>query len=466
MPDASGDMRVDGLWRLSVTDSAAAYHAGHILPSDMLGAILGRLEQVNPVLNCIAAIDAEGAHAAAAASDARWQAGAPLSALDGVVLTIKDNITVAGMPCTWGSHVFEGFMPEADETPVALLRAAGAVILGKTTCSEFTVAQTNVNTRLFGATRNPWDPRLTTGASSGGAVAAVASGIGAAALGTDGGGSIRRPASHCGLVGLKPSTGMVGRRRGLPVILHDCEVIGPIARRVRDAAAIFDCIAEPHPEDRASLAFDRSALRAGASADPKRILYVGRFPHLGVDEEVEAACAAAADRLAAIGHPVERGEIPFDIALYDKYWATITQAGVAWLLRGRDWQGHISDLHTAMQRAGAEISAMQYIEALTSFRELQAQVGRFFASYDLLMTPTAGALPWPVEQEGPPHARAFSGFVNAVGAPAINIPAEPTDAGIPVGFQLIGPWGADWMLLAVAEAYERHFPWHHRWPAI
>ena len=170
---------------------------------------------------------------AAAASEKRWLERAPIGPLDGVPLTVKDNILVRGLRATWGSKLYANYVPETDELPIARLRDAGAIILGKTNCPEFTL-QGYTDNLLFGPTRNPWNLELTPGGSSGGAVAAVSAGIGPMAIGTDGGGSIRRPASHTGLVGLKPSRGRVPRCDGFPAILLHLETLGPMTRKVAD----------------------------------------------------------------------------------------------------------------------------------------------------------------------------------------------------------------------------------------
>ena len=194
---------------------------------------------------------AAGARAAARASETRRHEGSARGPLDGVPLTVKDNINVRGLRTTWGSRLYADFIPTVDELPVARARAAGMVILGKTNVPEFTLSGYTDNL-LFGATRNPWDVRLTPGGSSGGAVAAIAAGLGPLALGTDGGGSIRRPASHTGVVGLKPSRGRVARSDGLPQILLDFEVVGPMARTTRDVVLMMAVIAASHPRDPAS----------------------------------------------------------------------------------------------------------------------------------------------------------------------------------------------------------------------
>lgn len=452
------------LWRLSATETEKNYRAGNFLPSDVLESVLARLDAVNGKINAFASIDLAGARTAASASDVRWKIAQPIGPLDGATLTVKDNIAVRGLPCAWGSELFRDFIPDKDETPVALLRDAGCVLLGKTTVSEFTTAQSNVSTRAFGTTRNPWDLRLTTGASSGGTCAALASGIGQISIATDGGGSIRRPASHCGLVGLKPSLGRVARRHGLPVILHDCEVIGPIARTTADLALVFSAIARPHWEDRASLAFANG--RPGTHRVLRSLFYTPRIDGFAVDREITDSCAEAARQLVEMGFGLETGPAPFDFALYEAKWPIIRDAGLAWLIRGRDWKNRVSDLHASLIDNGQTLSAADYVDALAAFRELQAQFGRFFECYDLFMMPTAGTLPWPAEATGPTRTRVFTGIVNAAGYPAISIPAAPAPNGLPIGFQLVGPYGSDEKLIDIAHRFEQTHPWRDRWPPI
>jgi aspartyl-tRNA(Asn)/glutamyl-tRNA(Gln) amidotransferase subunit A len=450
--------------RLPATALAAGYRDGSLRPGAVLDAVLARIAAADPVVNAFATLDEPGARAASAAAEARFAAGAPLGPLDGVPVSIKDNITVAGLRCAWGSRVFEDFVPTADETPVARLRAGGAVILGKTNVSEFTLGRGNVSTELFGTTRNPWNPALTSGASSGGAVAAVATGMGPVALGTDGGGSIRRPAGYAGLVGLKPSPGRVARRNGLPVILHDAEVIGPIARTVDDLALTLSAIQGPLDEDRASLAF--RADEGEEAVRPMRILFVPRFGDWPVDAPIAESCAAVARNLAALGHSVTEGTLPVDLSLFERHWPNVGAAGLAWLLRGTAWRGRVGAIYEEMITKGERLTALDYQDALLAFREIAAAFARMFRDHDLLLTPSSGALQWKAEEFGPPHHRAFTGVVNLAGAPGISIPADPSPEGLPIGFQLVAPYGADWRLVAMARQYERAHPWEHRWPPV
>jgi aspartyl-tRNA(Asn)/glutamyl-tRNA(Gln) amidotransferase subunit A len=447
------------LSELSAAELTAGYAQRQFTPRDALDAVLARLDAVNPRINAVVTLDIVAARAAADASTARWRRGAALGPHDGVPLTVKDNIPVAGMRATWGSRIYADWTPEKDELPVAKLRAAGAVILGKTNCPEFTL-QGYTDNLLFGVTRNPHNLALTPGGSSGGAVAAVAGGIGPVAVGTDGGGSIRRPAAHTGLVGLKPSRDAVARADGFPVILLDCEVIGPIARTVADTRALFHALAGTMPAA-------TSAPRA------QRIVYVRQFGGSPVDPEIAASVAAAARDLASLGHVIEEGDAPFDIDELNTAWPIISQVGLAWLLK--DYTERLDEISAPMRdmaRAGAAVSATAYYGAIDVITRLRQAMRAFFTHYHMILTPAIAALSWPAAEPFPPvidgqsvgprgHA-VFTAFVNMAGCPAISIPCTPSRGGLPIGFQLVGAIGADETLLAVAESYERVRPWPNK----
>ena len=451
---------MQALWQLTATELAAGFRDTTFTPSDALRACLARSEAVNPRLNALVALDAEGATHAAEQSGARWREGRALSALDGVPVTIKDNLQVRGLPTHWGSRALAGFVAGRDELPVAKLRDAGAVIFGKTNVPEFTM-QGYTDNAVFGRTGNPWNPALTPGGSSGGAVALVAAGGCPIALGTDGGGSIRRPASHTNLVGFKPSRGRVPRGDGLPPIFLDVEVAGPIARSVADVAAVMRVIGRRPVEE-------GSAARA-------RILFIPRFGNHPVDPQIAALTEAAARKLAEMGHDVTTAR-DFDMAeAVNERWSLLAQVGLAWLVaHPQELSGRPFDLSLfgpvmqANTEAGRKASAADLFDLLFEAERLRTRLSHLFDQYDFLLTPAAAALPWPANETHPPvidgrevgprgHA-VFAGFANAVGLPAIAVPCGFAGA-MPVGIQLVAREGADDALLALARSIEHADPW-------
>lgn len=459
------------LWRLSAAELSAAYRRGDTDPLAVFDAVTARIEAMNPVLNAIIERN-PGAREDAVRSAQRHAGGEPLGALDGVPVTIKDSILMARLPCRWGSRRYADFIPPADELPVARLRAAGAVLLGKTNVPEFTLEGFTTNP-LFGSTRNPWDPRLTPGGSSGGAVAAVASGCGPLALGTDGGGSIRRPVAHTGLAGLKPSIGRVARGPSLPATLLDMEVIGPIARTVEDIALAMAVIGKP----------DRADRRSWLGPDPRvpqrplRLRYVRRFGDAPVDPAILASTDEAARALDALGIEVEEGPMPVDPAPIVEVWPTLGQAGAAYAASTRP--GRDEDLGPsirAMVEAGRALPATAYAAAIERIEAFRRDATPAFEDIDLVMTPSIAAQPWPADQPYPPvidghsvgprgHA-VFTAWVNACGQPAIALPSAPAPDGMPIGFQLVGRFGADVLLLELGRQYEAARPWQDRWPPL
>lgn len=457
----------------SALDLVALFRAGKASPVEALAAILARIARHDPALNAVIAQDASAARAAAAASESRWRAGTPAGPLDGVPLTVKDSIPVAGIPCTWGSPVFRDFVPDRDELPVARLRAGGAVILGKTNVPEFTMVGYTDNT-LFGPTRNPWNTALTPGGSSGGAVAAVAAGFGPVALGTDGGGSIRRPASHVGIFGLKPTPGRIPRSDGLPAIFADLEQIGPLARTMPDLIALTAAIAAPDASD--PLSRFMPAFAAPEPAPRLRVLYIPRFGTHPVDPQIAASCAAAARDFAALGHHVEEGGAPWDVDAINAAAQAVAPAGLAWLMAQRGAEPAGALLRSAAD-AGRAMDAPGLFGALYAMREFRRTLSRdVFTQWDALLTPAAAALPWPAEESHPPviadqpvgprgHA-VFTAFANAAGLPGLTLPCAPARDGLPIGVQLVGAPGSDALLCAAGAEYAAAHPHAERRPPL
>jgi aspartyl-tRNA(Asn)/glutamyl-tRNA(Gln) amidotransferase subunit A len=452
------------LWQLSATELASAYRDGTTTPEAVLRVMLERIDHINRRINAVVTLDFESARAAAKASTRRWREGKPLGALDGVPITVKDNILVRGLRATWGSRLFADFVPDADEQPITRLRDAGVVILGKTNVPEFTV-QGYTDNLLFGATRNPWDLTLTPGGSSGGAVAAVATGIGAIAIGTDGGGSIRRPAAHTGLVGFKPSRDTVPRGGGFPAILHDFEVVGPIARRVDDIVSAMRVMAGnnwPERED-------------DAPGAPRRILYIPTFSNAPVDPAIAASVAEVAAELARHGHHVEQAD-HFTLAEpIAGIWPVISQTGVAWLMAQHGERYHmIAPALAEMATNGKRYTATDYLNAMDIVRAVAREFDSLFEKFDVLLTPATAAMPWPAQAThpeiiagqpvGPRGHAVFTPFANALGLPAISLPSRSWPQNLPIGFQLVANRNRDAALLAFAGTYEKHAS-PFRWPA-
>lgn len=443
-----------------ITEIAAALRSGDLTAVGLLERSLERIADRDPALNSFVALDEAQARQAAHDSDALLERGEPRSPLEGIPLSIKDNILVKGLPATWGARGLSGFVPERDELPVERLRRSGAVILGKTNVPELTLEGYTTND-LFGTTRNPWNPDLTPGGSSGGAAAGVAAGLVPAAIGTDGGGSIRRPACHTGLVGWKPSTGHIPRLWGFPSILTDFEVVGTLTRTVADARLLDAAMTGPDARDRRSLC----AAPAPWGSAKRRILYISRIGDAPVDRDVAAATARFAEDLERAGAEVVpvSGKIPFNIDAANRVWRVVSRAGVVYLMRWRngDLEPTAGTSIRAMAEDGRTITGADYIEALEEVAALRLELAELFSTYDMVLTPSAAALPWPAatpypdvidgQPAGPRDHAIFTGWVNIAGLPAINLPVAVSQSGLPIGVQLVAGFGRDEELLAYAE---------------
>ncbi|HEV7258785.1 MAG TPA: amidase [Bosea sp. (in: a-proteobacteria)] len=456
--------RATDLWRLSAGELACGYRSGEFDPVDVIEACLARAEACEPALNAMVVLDRSGALAAAHESSSRFARGTPLGPLDGVPVSVKDNMHVSGLATSWGSRLLRNVRPARDEVPVSRVRAAGAVIIGKTNLSEFAM-QGFTSNAVAGTTRNPWNPALTPGGSSGGAVAGVAAGYCPIALATDGGGSTRRPASHCGLVGFKPSMGLAPRGGGLPEIFLGYEVAGAIGRNTADVAMMTEILAG----------------RDLAVPPPAglRILFVPGFGEHPVDPGIARQVRDAAQNFARLGHQVEEvGNSSFAERI-NRLWMSMSAIGLAWMLdEPTAWPelgygpGERPDIALcgeaaqANYRLGVSAGGTALFEILVEVEQLKREVARLFARHDILLMPATAALPWPAEESHPPlideraagprgHA-IFTGFANAAGLPAIATPSGLVD-GLPTGFQLVGQQGADAVVLALSRQFEEAY---------
>jgi len=415
-------------------------------PVTTMQTYLERIELLQPLLNAYSAL-ATDVLDLARASRARWQRGEPAGPLDGVPVIVKDNLVSAGLPAAWGNAELRTRVCNRDERPVAALRRAGAIVLGKGNTPEFAVEGYTDN-ETFGVTLNPFDTALTPGGSSGGVVAAVASGMAAAGLATDGGGSIRRPAGYTGLWGLKPGIGTVRRGGGLPQVLLDFETVGPIARSARDLCLLFEVL---------------SGRRMHWAPRPLRILAVERIDGAPCDPGIRAAFARTASQLRQFGHSVEMGSLPLDLAPLGETWSQIVEIGLAHLeTLDPPVMAAAAQKYREMARKGAGYDAAVLYETLTRIFTLREEV-RGLWGFDAILMPTAAALPWPAseafpaiidgQEVGPRGHAVYTGWVNAAGLPALAFPTRPAN-GLPVGMQLVADHCGEALLLGMAGVLE------------
>lgn len=442
-------------------------------PVEVVDEVLGRLERLNGRLNAFCTVTAEAARADARRAEDALMRGEPLGRLHGVPFSVKDTLDTAGVRTTMASARFADRVPDADALVVARLRRAGAILVGKTTTPE--MAHKGVtDSALFGVTPNPWAPGFTCGGSSGGAAVAAAAGLGPLAVGTDEGGSIRIPASYCGVVGLKPTFGLIPR---VPVgVAEMLTHLGPLCRTVEDAALFLSVTAGRDDRDGWSLPVEPLDYTRALAPPPER-LRVAWSPRLGyapVDPEVLRVTGAAVRGLTALGWTVEEADPgfadPADVANAFRY------PGLAAALED-DFERERSRMAptlVALVEAGRRMAAVDVARAAVRRHALWAALDRFFARHDILATPAVAVPPFPVDQPppleiegrtvGPRGWIAFTYPFNVTGLPAIVVPAGSTASGLPIGLQLVGRRLDDARLLAAAAAFERAAPWADRWP--
>ncbi len=468
-------MRDDDLCFVPATELAARIGTRDISPVEVVRAVLDRIERHNSRVNAFAHLTAELALDMARDAEHAVTRGDDLGPLHGVPITIKDLHQLAGHPLEAGSHTQVGQVADADAPVAQRLKAAGAVILGKTTTPEF--GWTGVSrSPLTGVTHNPWGYGLNAGASSAGAGAAAASGFGPLHQGSDGAGSIRMPSHFSGVFGLKPTWGTVPH---IPVRNNDnVSHVGPIARTVRDAALFLNATAGAHPFDHTSLTGPRIDYLAGLDTDVSD-LCIAFSPDLGharVDSEVADLVAAAARTFESFGCHVEEvvpawGAEGPEIGRF--FWA-VHETGLAPLLDR--WEAQMDPGLVACIRAGAGYSAQAYIAMRASKLAYVERQHRFMADWDLLLTPSVSVAAFPAERLQPAHWPqhpwdwiSWSEFCypfNMSGLPAASIPCGFTPAGLPVGLQIVGRRGADAEVLRAAASFERARPWAQHRPQL
>jgi aspartyl-tRNA(Asn)/glutamyl-tRNA(Gln) amidotransferase subunit A len=440
---------------------AAAVRTGKAKARDVAEAAIARVEARNKDLTAIVDFNPAEARTAADAVDARRRQGFDGPIL-GVPYTVKDTTWVAGRRVTNGSLLYKDFIPPRDALAVERLKNAGGVFLGMTNTPEM-AAKGHTENKVYGPSRHPMNTVLTPGGSSGGAAAALAAGFTPIALGTDGGGSGRRPASHCGVVGLKTSAGAIPSPFGFGGAYGPLYgVVAPMGRTVADARAAFEAMAGPDPRDPHSVAL----LDVPPPANPR----IAVSPRLGldvaVDADVMAAFAVAVSKLRAAGWRIEDADITWPEGTNEGAFGAVNAAASALLFGEREAQDKnlFGDNVTGLIERGRTVAGTDVVAAFRFADACARAVATFFTEYDYLLTPTTACVAWPVEQPypriienreaGPRGHAAFTPLFNLALTPGISVPCGSGRDGLPVGLQIVAPRLHDRPLLAMAQRAE------------
>ncbi|AXK80760.1 amidase [Pseudolabrys taiwanensis] len=463
---------------MTAVEMAQRIRAREISSLAVTTEILRRAEQSQPTLNAFITLCKDEALAAAKAADAAVARGDTLGPLHGVPVSVKDIINTAGIRTTWASRTMQNNVPDMDAAAVKRLKDAGAVIIGKTMTSEF-AHKLMTDAPAFGVTRNPWGLAYTPGGSSGGSAVAVAAGLGPLSLATDAGASTRLPAACTGIVGLKPTLGVIPHNQ-VPDGFNNFIHLGVMARTVRDAALMLDVVAGPHPADPHSLGLNH--IRATASLDtPIKGLRIAFRPLIGntlLDDEVRAACEASLAAFRALGATVDVIDEAIDNA--EPAWRILQQSNWAarFFARIDEVAPQLDPSFVDGIRAGGAYSGQQLLQATYKRTAHFRMVQGWFATYDLILTPTMSRPPLSADhkaldpiaingQDAGDMRASWVPYLNMfdlTGHPAVSVPCGVSRDGLPLGLQIVGPWYADAKVLAAALAFETAQPWAQRIP--
>nr|WP_324192628.1 amidase [Nocardia transvalensis] len=447
---------------MTAVELVTAYSAGALSPVEATEAVLDAIAERDGAVNAFCLVDGERALMQAKESESRWHSGHVQGLLDGVPISIKDVFLTEGWPTRRGSTSIEADVPWPLDSPVtARLREDGMVFVGKTTTPEL-AWKAVTDSPLTGITRNPVDPSKTSGGSSGGSAAAVAAGMGPVSVGTDGGGSVRIPASFCGIVGFKPTHGRIPLYPASPFgpLAH----AGPMTRTVEDAALLMDILSLPDPRDPTALAPTLTTFRGQLQRDVRglTVAYSATLGYADVDPEVAAVVEAAVQRLDEAGLRVVAADPGFrdPLTAFEDLWA----AGAATML-SKFPAGTRDRVDPGLGRVwdhGASLGAVEYLEARAVAAEIGIVMGAFHTAYDVLITPTMPITAFDAGHDVPPGGdlrswpqwTPFTYPFNMTQQPAISIPVGTTSAGLPVGLQIVGPRHSDDLVLALARFAE------------
>ncbi|MEJ0018666.1 MAG: amidase family protein [Acetobacteraceae bacterium] len=444
-------------------------------PVEVMTALLARIEALNPRVNAFAHLDADAAMAGARQAETALMKDGRIGRLHGIPVTIKDLAITKDMPTQMGSKIFAGNRPSEDTPFVTRLRDEGAIVIGKTTTSEF--GWTGVSrSPLTGITHNPWKYGYNTGASSAGAGAAAAAGFGPLHQGSDGAGSVRMPSHFSGVFGLKP---MFGRVPYHPVGAGDyTSHVGPMTRTVADSALMLGVMAGPHPLDHTTCEAGPAdyLTRLGEGVRGKRIAYSPDLGHARVDPDVAALVKAAADRFTELGATVEEVKTPWAAPgpeLIRFFWAAHQTHLVQHLAK---WEAEMDPGLVACVKAGSDFRVSEYQAMRVRKLAYIAAIHRWFEDWDFLLTPAVSVAAFPAEKLMPDHWpqhdwdwlswAEFSYPFNMSWNPAASVPCGFTAEGLPVGLQVVGRRFDDLGVLQAAAAFEQVQPWADKRPKL
>jgi len=464
----------------SATELAALIRSRRLSAVEVVSEHLERIDRFDDGLRSFVTVAAERAlESAHQADDAMADPLFDPPPFHGVPIAIKDNVETEGIRTTYSSRAFEENVPAVDAAVVRRLRAAGFIVIGKANLPEFGILAVT-ESALNGVCRNPWDQDLSPGGSSGGSAAAVAAGLCPIAHGNDGGGSIRIPASCCGLVGLKPSRGRVswGPRHG--EFWGGLGVDGPIARTARDAAGALDAMAGAEVGDPYALPDPPEPFAVAVEVEPSlaRVAFTTSLPNAApLDPECGRAVTDAADLLGQAGHAVEEASPAWDDSLAFEMWTRIWQASIAYY--GEVDHSLLEPLTRALARAGERTSSLEYLAAVDHLHGLARTVASFWRRYDLLLTPVlsvpaipldwysrSGGSPWEQFLRDEALVPLSTALPNITGLPAISLPLSWSAESTPIGVQIIGPPAGEALLLQIAAQLERLQPWRRSQPKL
>ncbi|MDE2779476.1 MAG: amidase [Chloroflexota bacterium] len=449
---------------------------------ELTEGFFSRIESLNPQLNAYLALCQDAAMEEARKAQDEVQRGASRGPLHGIPVSIKDLEMTRDVPTTLGSAIFRDRTPEIDSVVVERVKEAGAIILGKTNTPEFGLSGTTEN-KLGEPCRNPWDPERTPGGSSGGAAAALAAGLCTLATGSDGGGSIRIPASFSGLFGIKPTQGRVPRYGGygFPAANHFSQS-GPMSRTVADTSLLLQVLSGPDSRDPVSMREAPPDFSEGLErgVDGWRIAWSADFGYAGVDPEVVRICESAARVFEEMGAIVETPNLEIEDP-FEAFWDVFSTA--SYTSYGHLLDERRDDFTYYGLRAfdnGGGVTGADLSRALLRVDQLRRQMELFFDNYDLLLSPTMAVPAFPIEQRpeviGGKQVDPFWGYlpftfpINMTGQTAASIPCgfsqEPANAGMPIGLHLVGPRGSEARVLQASAAFERARPWTDKLPPV